>query len=188
MEFDHRIPLKETGRTSLVSDLSPEALHKRVWEICSASAAHIGEAGAGEFWLDHSDLLRTRHLVVSLSLPETAGTDDPVPPADPASSGDGPLTAAPPARPGAAAKTDYALRFRAGSKLNYLGDVAVMVLVLLAFWCLSKLLVPQPPAAAIAGSVLAAGAAAGLFFWAGRDFGKKETDELIHTLRGSLNL
>ena len=164
MEFDNRIPLKETGRISLVSDLSPEALHKRLWEICSASAAHVGDAGAGEFWLDYSDLLRTRHIVVNVPMPETDGEAEG-------------------SREAAGEPREYPVRFRAGSKLNYVGDVVVMALVLLAFWCLSKLLVPQPPLAAAAGFVAAAAAAAGLAWWAGRNFGRRQTDELIEKIR-----
>lgn len=168
MEFDNRINLKETGRCDLVSDLSPEALHKRLWDLFSASAAHVGDAGAGEFWLDYPDLLRTRHLVVNLSFPGSEESSDDAGTAEEGAS----------RNPG-----HYSVRFRGGSKLNYLGDVLVMALALLAFWCLSKLLVPQPPVLAIAGFVLCTTSAIGLFFWAGRKFGEKETDELIEKLR-----
>ena len=159
MEFDNHITLKETGRTVWVSGLAPDAAHRHLWDIFSASSSHVGDAGRGEFWLDYSDLLRTRHLVVELTVPEKGPE-----------SADG-------------GATKYGLRFRAGSKLNYLGDVAVMALVLLAFWCLSRLLVPHPPLAAVAGLVLSAVAAAGLVLHAGRNFGRKETDELIEKIR-----
>lgn len=168
MEFDNRIHLKDTGRSDLAAALSPEALHKRLWEIFSTSAAHVGDAGAGEFWLDYSDLLRTRHLVVNLSFPNGGDNGEPAE--------DAPVgTKRTPVR--------YSLRFRGGSKLSPVGDVIVMLLALLAFWCLSHLLVPRPPMAAVVGFVLCTAAAAGLFLWAGRNFGGKETDELIEKIK-----
>ena len=164
MEFDNRIHLKETGSLRLEAGMPPAALHKRLWEIFSASATHVGDAGAGEFWLDYSDMLRTRHLVVNLPMPE-----------EEADGAGGQEVAAAPA--------DCIIRFRGGSKLSPVGDVAVMALALLAFWCLSHLLVPRPPVIAVAGFVLCAAAAVGLVLWAGRNFGRKETDELIEKIR-----
>ena len=176
MEFDNRIHLKETGSLRLEAGMPPAALHKRLWEIFSASATHVGDAGAGEFWLDYSDLLRTRHLVVNLPMPEeeaedAAGQEDAGKQEDAAGQED------------AAAPADCIIRFRGGSKLSPVGDVAVMALALLAFWCLSHLLVPRPPVIAVAGFVLCAAAAVGLVLWAGRNFGRKETDELIEKIR-----
>lgn len=155
MEFDNRIRLKETGHIETPSGLSPEDMHRHVWELCSDVSARVGDAGNGEFWLDFSDALRTRHLVVNLSVPE----------------------------PGPDGIRVYGVRFRGGSKLNYLGDVLVMALALLSFWCLSQLLVPQPPVAAAAGLVASAGAAAGLWLWTGKNFGRKETTELIEKIK-----
>ena len=74
------------------------------------------------------------------------------------------------------------LRFRGGSKPDYLCDVLVMFLVLAAFWCLSKLLVPAPPVGFIAGGIAAAVAAVGLFVWSGKTFGRKETAQLTRTI------
>lgn len=171
MEFDNRIHLKETGSLRLEAGMAPASLHQRLWDIFSASAAHVGDAGAGEFWLDFSDLLRTRHLVVDFPMPEedAAGAE-----AQEAAGADSPAASMP---------QDCVIRFRGGSKLSPVGDVVVMALALLAFWCLSHLLVPRPPVAAVAGFVLCAAAAVGLVLWAGRNFGRKETDELIEKIR-----
>ena len=77
----------------------------------------------------------------------------------------------------------YRLRFSGGSKPDYLCDVVIMLLVLAAFWCLSKLLVPAPPAVYVIGCIAACAAAAGLYFWSGKRFGEKETALLEEAIR-----
>lgn len=67
------------------------------------------------------------------------------------------------------------LRFRGGSKPDYLCDILVIFLALGAFWSLSKLF--------ILGFLPAAAAAAALYFWSGKSFGEKETAQLKEDIR-----
>ncbi|MBQ8022123.1 MAG: hypothetical protein IJ255_05485 [Bacteroidales bacterium] len=77
----------------------------------------------------------------------------------------------------------YRIRFRGGSKPDYLCDVLVMVLALAAFWCLGKLFVPGAPVLAAVGCVAGFAAAAGLYIWSGKGFGGKETLEWIERIK-----
>lgn len=67
------------------------------------------------------------------------------------------------------------LRFRGGSKPDYLCDILIIFLVLGAFWSLSKLF--------ILGFLPAAAAAAALYFWSGKSFGEEETAQLKNQIR-----
>lgn len=66
MEFDTLIKLRPTGSYQSSSSLGWEECCAKVWEILTPECKHAGDSGAGEFWLDFSDPLRTKHVVVNV--------------------------------------------------------------------------------------------------------------------------
>lgn len=66
MEFDTTIGLKEISRETITSDKDFDSFVRSIWDAASSEAHHVAEAGNGELWLDYSDLLRTKYLVVNV--------------------------------------------------------------------------------------------------------------------------
>lgn len=145
MEFDTHIRLKDTGTLDLTTPASFEDVHQRLWDLFKTHCNQVGDGPHGECWLDYSKPLRTRHLIVDME-------QDSEQPSSP-----------------------IHLRFRGGSKPDYLCDILIVFLVLGAFWSLSKLF--------IIGFLAAAAAAAALYFWSGKSFGEEETAQLKDQIR-----
>ena len=72
MEFDTGVKLKPAGRLDLDLPMDFETVCSKVSDVCRGDAKEVGDSGAGEFWLDYSSALQTRHLVVNV---ESAGQD-----------------------------------------------------------------------------------------------------------------
>lgn len=70
MEFDTGIKLRNTGSYHSSCTLDTEACCRKLWKILSVQCKRAGDGGAGEFWLDYSDALRTKHIVVGVEKEE----------------------------------------------------------------------------------------------------------------------
>ena len=65
MEFDTGIKLEPAGHLMVTSDQDQESFLKSLSDILRAQGREVGDSRAGEFWLDYSTPLQTRHLVVN---------------------------------------------------------------------------------------------------------------------------
>ena len=71
MEFDTSLKFKNRGAYRSSSNLDMEEYCLKIWNILSPSVKHAADSGAGEFWLDYSDLMRTKHIVVNVEKEDT---------------------------------------------------------------------------------------------------------------------
>lgn len=65
MEFDTNLKLREVARQVVPSDKSLDEFLHGLWEAASSDASYVAQPGEAEMWLDYSDKLRTRHLIVN---------------------------------------------------------------------------------------------------------------------------
>lgn len=149
MEFDTSIKLREIRTDIVKSDKDLDSFTKEVWNICKDKSRAVADTGGGEIWMDYSDFLRTRHLVVDSS---------------PCEGG-------------------FSVKFRGGSKPSLVGDVLIMGLLLLMFWLLGKVFVPDPPVGAVVGICLSAVAVFSLLLYCGKHFGAKAAGEILKEMQ-----
>ncbi len=71
MEFDTNINLREVGSYTLASGKNLEEFVRTLWDKGLETARYVAQTGEGELWMDYTDTLRTRHLVVNVE--ETEG-------------------------------------------------------------------------------------------------------------------
>jgi len=150
MEFDTSIKLKQLSSADISSPYGKEEFTEKVWNILSKYSSEIGEGGSGQFWLDYSTTMSTRHMVVDVDEKEP---------------------------------NLYHVTIRSGSRASRITDVCIVVLVLLAFWFLSKMFVPAAPWYYIAGlcaSLLIAGA---LALFSGKSFGVSDAANLMYEIQ-----
>jgi len=76
----------------------------------------------------------------------------------------------------------FNVRFRAGKKFSYIGDVAVMAMVLLTFYCAGRMFIPGPSFLNISGLAVAVVIIAYLCTAYGRKFGTVESGIIIDRL------
>ena len=66
MEFDTSVKLVPTGSLKVSPGKDYEAWLEDVSTILRSVAAHVGDSRAGEFWVDYSTALQTRHIVLNV--------------------------------------------------------------------------------------------------------------------------
>ncbi|MGN0195065.1 MAG: hypothetical protein ACI4AE_01245 [Candidatus Cryptobacteroides sp.] len=146
MEFDSSIRLRTLSRIDMETSLDGEAFGQTIWDIAAASSRNVGQGGPGEIWIDHSDRLRTRHLVVGFEKTGSSGGIN-----------------------------TYHVTVSAGRRQSTLADVIVGFLVIAAFWLCSRIMQGgQYSALYICGACLCLAGAAVLAVYGGKDFGEEE--------------
>lgn len=83
-------------------------------------------------------------------------------------------------------ETKYRITIKGGAKADRSGDAIVIILALLAFWCLSKLFVPSPPIVFIIGLILSVSIIIGFLFFFRQDFGKDEAANLRYEIENRM--
>jgi len=76
----------------------------------------------------------------------------------------------------------FNVRFRSGKRFGHVGDVAVMAMVLLAFYCVGRMFVPGPSFLNISGLCISAVIISMLLTAYGRKFGTLESGNIINRL------
>ena len=71
MEFDTSVKLKSKGSYHSSSTMEMEPFCLKIWNLLSPTVKHAADSGAGEFWLDYSDFMRTKHIVVNIEKEES---------------------------------------------------------------------------------------------------------------------
>jgi len=160
MEFDASVKLIPRGEVTLDFPGGFDHAAQKVWDAMEEDATHVGEAGRGEFWGDYSTTLTTRYVVCNV---ESAG---PSPGEESQDSMEGP----------------YTVRFRSGRKPSYLGDAILMISLIGAFWCLSKIIVPSPPIGYILGMAAFAILAIAIIAICGKAFGEEQCAQIRERL------
>jgi len=154
MEFDSNISLNAIVKMDVVSRLEPDAFGERVWDIARFHARETGEGGGAEIWLDYSDRLWTKHIMIDFS--------------QIASSGEG---------------NTYHVVIKAGKRQNQAVDIVMCLLLLAAFWMAHEAFTVSPDILHIAGFILPSAALAVLAFFRGRKFGAEEAAYLENEIK-----
>lgn len=66
MEFDTSLKLIPVGSLRVAPGKDYEAYLEDVGALLRSRVANVGEGGVGEFWMDYSTPLQTRHIVVNV--------------------------------------------------------------------------------------------------------------------------
>ncbi len=74
MEFDSGIKLRDIRTVYVSSGMDFDPFMRALWKVLGDESREMADTGGGEVWLDFSDFLRTRHLVVNVS-PAEGGYD-----------------------------------------------------------------------------------------------------------------
>ncbi len=70
MEFDSGIRLRDVRTVHISSDRDFDSFMRALWDVSGEESREVADTGGGEIWLDYSDFLRTRHMVVNVSASE----------------------------------------------------------------------------------------------------------------------
>ena len=158
MEFDNNISLKEISTFELESLKTEDIFWQEVWDDLRAHFKNVGHAGNGEFWIDYSTAMRTQYIVCKINRhgEKIDGVPD-----------DG----------------KFHVRLYCGTKAGRVTDVLMLLVLLGAFWFLSKSVVPSPSAFTIIMIVFCLLVAASMVYMLHVPFGKKESASLEKMIR-----
>ena len=155
MEFDTNVNLKKLEDFSVTSCKTEEDFLHEIWRICEKRGSNIGYAGNGEFWIDYSSALKTKYI--SCKVTEINLTED-------------------------QKNHQYNIVLKGGAKAGRINDIIIILLALFAFWCLSKLFVPNSETIHTIGFIASIAIITGMIIFSGKAFGRDEAANLMYEI------
>lgn len=155
MEFDKTVKFNILENFTIASNKNEDDFLNIIWEICHKRASGVGDAGGGEFWLDYSTPFKTRYIICKVSEIEDGGQDNHV----------------------------YDIVLKGGAKAGRIGDIIMLIAALTGFWCLSRLLVPQPPIIFAVGFAMSVIVFLGMLIFSGKAFGRDEAANIKYEIQ-----
>lgn len=156
MEFDTNVKFRKLEEFAVTSDKSEEDFLNEIWTICSKRSSETAALGGGEFWMDYSSTMKTKYISCQVSeIPQNEGQENHL----------------------------YNIVIKGGAKASRSGDFVMVFLALSAFWCLSKMLVPDTPILYYIGLIAAVALIIGLAIFSGKAFGREEAGNIMYEIQ-----
>lgn len=148
-EFDTKVSLKFREELFVSSDKDLDSFCESLWPVLDSSAREVGQDVGGCFWLDCSNRLTTRYLVVDVTDPEPEKTPH-----------------------------EYRVKISSATKPGYLADVLIGIIALIFMWGLSKFVSPAANTLYIILMAVSLAVGGLLAYLITRPFGKEESASL----------